>query len=185
MPDQAHLEHLEWLVKHRSMIQQTLFNMYKFMREHPSKLSDATKTQAFALLAGAAFSLWRAVFLTETSRDWSIVEGNLISFLDSVVSDNAITYQDDKRNRAWSVGYYIDDAKLRIEKVITLVRVPKTRTSHVFHWHKEQGRIPFNSVGTSRSDLREEWEWTHAAIDALLHFIDPEFRLPVEFVYMT
>jgi hypothetical protein len=38
-----------------------------------------------------------------------------------VVSDNSITYQDDKRNSSWTVGYYLGSAQMRLDKIHELM----------------------------------------------------------------
>ena len=63
----------------------------------------------------SAFSLWRAVFLAEIDRDWESVSKGQRDFLAKVIADNAISYADDKSTRAWSVAYYLDNAKFRLD----------------------------------------------------------------------
>jgi hypothetical protein len=63
----------------------------------------------------SAFSLWRAVFLAEIDRDWESVSKGQRDFLAKVIADNAISYTDDKSTRAWSVAYYLDNAKFRLD----------------------------------------------------------------------
>jgi hypothetical protein len=63
----------------------------------------------------SAFSLWRAVFLAEIDRDRESVSKGQRDFLAKVIADNAISYADDKSTRAWSVAYYLDNAKFRLD----------------------------------------------------------------------
>ena len=71
-----------------------------------------------ANLAAAGFSLWRAVFLTETS-DKQMLLKSIDIFLGRVIKDNTILYGDDKN--VWSLGYYTENGRnglLQIEHVI-------------------------------------------------------------------
>jgi hypothetical protein len=122
------LQYLDWQVESRWQIQKLLLELYGFIREHSGELDEAWKRDLFDSVCSGAFSLWRAIFLTETSRDWESASPALESFLSSLVADNSITYQDDKRNRAWSVGYYMENAALRL--------------SHMVHLLKETGNVP-------------------------------------------
>jgi hypothetical protein len=106
----ARLQHLEWLVKSRADVQETLLTLYKYVATpafgHPA-LTD--------YIIYAAFSLWRAVFLAESDRDWEAMFKGQKEFLAKLVEDNTITYTDDKNNRAWTVGFYLNAAKCNIE----------------------------------------------------------------------
>ena len=74
------------------------------------------------MLTGAAFSLWRAVFLAPqgpTGTEDMIGNGikfigNGIKFLDKVLRDNSISYGDEKKRRDWSFGYYLNSARFRL-----------------------------------------------------------------------
>lgn len=112
MPDKSqlnNLDHLEWLIERRSDVQHTLFALYKYVSSG-SEVHRHTDD-----LIASAFSLWRAVFLAETDRDWSSVNKGQRDFLAKVIADNAISYADDKSTRAWSVAYYLDNAKFRLD----------------------------------------------------------------------
>lgn len=77
--------------------------------------------------AGAAFSLWRAVFLLaekELRSEFRDENGDAVSkgrvqaaaraFLHQVVKTNAINFPDDMRNAPWTAGYYINNAIYRV-----------------------------------------------------------------------
>jgi hypothetical protein len=61
------------------------------------------------LLIGAAFSLWRAVFLAETVRDVVQIHESEEGFLLKVITHNAVTFADDQSNRHWTVEYYFGE----------------------------------------------------------------------------
>jgi hypothetical protein len=109
------LEHLEWAIDQRAKIQHTLLALYKFVRDNsPDQLGLVTMSLLDDLIA-AAFSLWRAVFLSESNREWTSIHKSQENFLASVITNNAITYSDDKRNRDWTISYYLENAKHRIK----------------------------------------------------------------------
>jgi hypothetical protein len=62
--------------------------------------------------------LWRAIFLADTERSWTFVSQRIETFLQRVITDNTITYQDDKTNNSWTVGYYLGNAQFRIDQII-------------------------------------------------------------------
>jgi hypothetical protein len=65
-------------------------------------------------LAGIAFSLWRAVFLSEPREDADASIADLSSFLLKLISNNAIGYTQDLQARAWTFPYYLENARLRL-----------------------------------------------------------------------
>jgi hypothetical protein len=79
-PTEPDLKHLEWLVDRRSDIQHTLLALYNYVRGfhfgHPILIDH---------LVAAAFSLWRAVFLAGTSRDWVPVSTGQKKFLLDII----------------------------------------------------------------------------------------------------
>src|SRR6516164_133481 len=114
------VEHLRWAVDQRAEIQRTLLALYEYVRKTTSAAGYADpKAYLLDNLIGAAFSLWRAAFLAETFRTDESVFRSQELFLAKVISDNSIQFSDDKVNRAWTVGYYLDSAKLRIERAST------------------------------------------------------------------
>jgi hypothetical protein len=76
---------------------------YKFVRDYPPRKLDHDARYLLDLLIGAAFSLWRAVFLAETVRDVVEIHRSQETFLQKVITDNAINFADDRDNRAWTV----------------------------------------------------------------------------------
>jgi hypothetical protein len=61
-----------------------------------------------------AFSLWRAAFFAEKPRDWPDVFVGLTTALEKLVADNTFLYGDEKTSGAWTVTYYLQNARLRI-----------------------------------------------------------------------
>jgi hypothetical protein len=164
------VEHLRWAVNQRAEIQHSLLALYEYVRRTPSTAGYAdTKVYLLDHLIGAAFSLWRAVFLAETHRTDEGIRESQEAFLAKVISDNSITFGDDKINRAWTVGYYLDDAKLRIERA----------SAYADHNLKTDSRrhiiLSLRLRGTGRVPFTEwEWESAHFALRYMIGILDKD-----------
>jgi hypothetical protein len=114
-PDEGHLA---WAIDQRAEVQHTLRALYEFVRHHLPPTLDLDARCLLDHLIGAAFSLWRAVFLADTFRDDIHIHQSQEAFLLKVITDNTITFADDKANRHWTVEYYLENAKFRIARAI-------------------------------------------------------------------
>ena len=114
----AESQDLAWLVESRSSIQRLLYRLHAYAEENPSELPDG-RAAVFQLLVGTAFSLWRAVFLTELHRDRQRIQSDAAKFLLLLVRDNAINYPQDRETRAWTAGYYLNNAYFRLRELCT------------------------------------------------------------------
>ena len=103
---------LEWLVASRSRIQHFLFKLYSFEKERDN--SDPSQLLQFQMLMGVGFALWRAAFLADGERSWETIDEDAITFLETLVRDNAIGYPQDRTSKRWTFGYYVNDAYLRL-----------------------------------------------------------------------
>lgn len=107
-----------WLIESRSKSQSLLLDLYAFLTDKQSRLENEDfERSVFGLLVGAAFSLWRAVFLVGADRKWTSVLEKAKDFLEIVIEDNAINYPQDKKTRSWTVGYYLNNARYRVARV--------------------------------------------------------------------
>jgi hypothetical protein len=160
------VDHLEWAIDRRTEIQHTLLALYKIATSgnpmhHPILLDH---------LIAAAFSLWRAVFLAETDRDWKSRTKGQADFLAKVVSDNSITYADDKSTRAWTVGYYLENAKLRLIAAYPLSSANRDgRDIRDYLW----------AQGTYTETTRLEWEAVHIELRKILNALPSIHKLPL------
>lgn len=124
-------EDAQWLVARRSEIQQFLLELYEYRdvvrKSMPDEVPDVEResmpdeVRAFVWLVGAAFSLWRAVFLTVNERDWPAVLQAAEEFLSKVMEDNAITFTQDKAFNDWTFGYYLNNAYFRVASTLYLL----------------------------------------------------------------
>jgi hypothetical protein len=113
-------EHFTWLVEGRSANQQSTLELYKFISGSERKLNSNVELQEAAQnLMSVGFSLWRAVFLSDTSGEYDDQLADLKKFLISLISDNTVLYVTDKNARNWSFRYYLDNALHRLHKLST------------------------------------------------------------------
>ena len=118
MAQDVSAEHFEWLVEGRSRNQRSTFDLYKFILDHEIELNGNVELQAATQeAAGIAFSLWRAVFLSDTTGDFDAQWADVKKFLISLISDNTVLYITGKNSRNWSFTYYLDNATLRLDRL--------------------------------------------------------------------
>jgi hypothetical protein len=172
MERDPHLEHMAWAIEQRAEIQRTLLALYEFVHLHP--VADLQMEERYLLdhLIGAAFSLWRAAFLAETLRQQEKIHESQEKFLEKVITDNAITFNDDKLNRHWTVEYYLENAKLRLARAIGF-------SDHYKHTELHDTLIRHLRLrGTDGIDLTQwEWESAHYVLRAIFKIIAPEAQI--------
>src|SRR5437667_8667059 len=119
-----------WLVESRGKIQEVLLQVHecrpRWRIGHKGRRMSARRREEvwlWALLVGAAFSLWRAVFLVEgkEQRGWHPIQRDASYFLKELIETNAIGFSQDRRASRWSSAYYISNAYYRIEKAVALL----------------------------------------------------------------
>jgi hypothetical protein len=139
-----------WLVHSRSKIQKELLALYNFLRKNRLKLeTQSSEALVYLLLVGAGFSLWRAAFLADARRSKSEVLQNVEEFLEYLVRDNAIGYPQDQKTRKWTVGYYLGDARYRLQRVNDLLstlntahaRTPVVALAKLDQLYNERGEL--------------------------------------------
>jgi hypothetical protein len=120
----------------------------------------------------AAFSLWRAVFLTEIVRNYETTEKAQEEFLASVISTNAITFGDDRRNSAWTVSFYLENAKHRLLGAHSIIahHRPDVASKEILPLLRLKGE---NDI----AHTRYEWECIHCAFRITVRVIDPSSEL--------
>jgi hypothetical protein len=111
-------EHFAWLVEGRSANQRSTLELYKIIAEGERKLNSNVELQAAAQeLTGIAFSLWRAVFLSDTTGEYADQLADIKKFLVSLISDNTVLYVTDKNARNWSFHYYLRNPLHRLDEL--------------------------------------------------------------------
>ncbi len=108
---------LAWLVERRSQIQKFLLELYEFDQELAPEEREAYHP-VFGLLAGAGFSLWRAVFLSVKQRTMRETINDASRLLKILIETNAIGFPQDRETEQWMVGYYDNNAIFRLHCVV-------------------------------------------------------------------
>lgn len=118
MSDDILIERLAWAIEARESSQRLLLALYEFGQQ----IDDSTerpKTEIFSLLVGVAFSLWRGAFLTDKpTREWPNVLRNAQELLQKALSTNAIAFGTEHELQGWTGGYYLTNAKLRLQEAL-------------------------------------------------------------------
>ena len=160
-------DNFDWLIQARMKNQKVLLRLYRLM-ENPSavlKADSKTVDAPIGLLAGAAFSLWRAAFLSNTKRSREAVHNAARDVLKTILEDNAITYPGDKRMQEWMGGYYLNGARFRLvqtwEKLV--IHNPQLKPSTSI-----QQFLSLDKKGIQEGDLMDAWNICHAALGDMI-----------------
>ena len=88
------------------------------------------------------------------------------------ITDNAITFADDKANRDWTVEYYLENTKFRLERAISYADHHKNLklTGELMRFLRLKG-----TLGAELT--RYEWESAHYVLRALFKVIAPDTEL--------
>jgi hypothetical protein len=100
-------------------------------------------------LVAVCFSLWRAAFLADKTGTRHAVLQDARTFSGKMLTDNAITYPQDRSAREWTFNYYMNGAKDclmhladRWEHIRTVLsrprRVVKGTTAPQRRWNRHQ-----------------------------------------------
>jgi hypothetical protein len=109
-------DHLEWLVRCRCQNQQSSLVLFKMFEQNLELIKKDGKLSSAAVpLTAICFSLWRAVFLADRVDGHENRVGDAFSFLKALISDNSITYAQDKNSREWTFYYYVNNARFRLK----------------------------------------------------------------------
>jgi hypothetical protein len=108
-------EHLRWLVDSRCKNQKVTLELYLAIKSnHTSINRDVRLTYLAQELAAVAFSLWRAVFLSDLSEEVEKQMSDVEVFLRTLISTNAIAFPQDLQSREWTFPYYLKNARNRL-----------------------------------------------------------------------
>lgn len=104
-------EHLKWAVESRYENQRCAIRLLKLLTENEERIKKRKLDMLAQVLVGAAFSLWRAAFLADKSGMRAESYKAAISFLETMIADNAIGFAQDKREREWTFNYYVNNVR--------------------------------------------------------------------------
>jgi hypothetical protein len=136
-------EHLRWLVQSRRRNQEVTLELYLVIRTNAASIEENIEyAQLAQQLAAIAFSLWRAVFLSDLTQDVENQMGDVRRFLGNLISHNAIAYQQDRNSREWTFQYYLDNARQR------LLAIARGASSSILH---------VNEIDVQAHSAKEDW----------------------------
>jgi hypothetical protein len=110
LPDHAHLD---WLIRSREANQRASLRLHKLLDTHFDKIKNEKKTLSIQaqVLTSVCFSLWRAAFLADKTGTHEATLQHAQAFLGKMLTDNAITYPQDRASREWTFNYYVEAAR--------------------------------------------------------------------------
>jgi hypothetical protein len=135
-------EHLKWVIASRAKNQTASLRLLTILHKYPEAKLDFNLVIMQALTA-VAFSLWRAVFLTDKIGK---AADHLEMFLEKLVVDNAIGYSQDRNSRDWTWPYYMNNAHFHLNDLRAKV------------WPE----VPFTDADPNRP--QDGWNSLHAAL---------------------
>ncbi len=149
--------HLQWLVQNRSRNQQVTLDIYLAMtRNGDVIMGNAVYTQLAQELAGVAFSLWRAVFLSDFTKEMESELRDVKAFLGALISHNSIGYPQDRSAREWTFQYYLDNARQRLRGIAN--RHPEI--------------LDLAEVETAADSAKDDWSIAHQALEKAVRGFD-------------
>jgi hypothetical protein len=166
-------ENFEWLVKARCENQSQLLRLYRFSETGKNEKllqEDSKKQDLFALLVGAAFSLWRAAFLSDTTRQWPATSSAAKELLKILLEDNAVPYGKDRSTKEWMGGYYLNNAVFRLLEARAILHeiMPDIKTNPAL-----SALDQFNKSGIGvNADARGVWDILNQALYTMVSWLD-------------
>jgi len=143
-------EHWRWLVDSRCKNQKVTLELYLAVKNNPISINrDVRLTYVAQELAAVAFSLWRAVFLSDLTEEVEKQMSDVEVFLRTLISTNGIAFQQDRRSREWTFPYYLKNARNRLLDIA------------------RQGPLDMLNVDDIEIEARsakEDWTITHEAL---------------------
>jgi hypothetical protein len=113
----------------------------------------------YGQMMGIAFSLWRAVFLMDPQKatHWDQAE----YFLETLIRENAVSFQTDRKARGWAANYYLNNARRRI--CFLVERTPRLKSLKPLCKVYEERNMDMFQLKP-----QEVWTSSYAALCALL-----------------
>jgi hypothetical protein len=145
-------EHLRWLVDSRSKNQRVTLELYLTIKHNSISINKDIRLAYLAQeLAAVAFSLWRAVFLSDLSEEVEkqMINVHVENFLHTLIADNTIGYQQDLRSREWTFPYYLKNARSRL---LDIAR------------QGPFGILDLNEIDIEATSAKEDWTIAHEAL---------------------
>ena len=152
------LSELKWAVKNRHKNQQCAIRLYELLARYREQIERGKHELFVQGLVSVTFSLWRAVFLAEKTEEENGPLDTAAEYLKTVISDNSITYQYDKKQREWTFRYYANNA------CYTLL-----------HWSRQKSDLVPKWKFGKRSP-KERWEYGHLLLVEILNRFEKKLQ---------
>jgi hypothetical protein len=169
------IQDLRWLVERRSQIQNLLLSLLEFADTRQEALTkeqapgaDAAQQDLFALYVGAAFSLWRAVFLNNKERKRSEIQEDAKGLLVYLVKDNTVGFTQDKSTKMWMGGYYLNNAWFRLDEALLILHLTDDPAFAEFTSLRKAGR--------EETPFQELWVIVYNTLNHLFQMLKGEDR---------
>ncbi|HEY1934168.1 MAG TPA: hypothetical protein VGG99_19345 [Acetobacteraceae bacterium] len=145
---------MKWLVDNRSANQRATLDLFVTLTQNESVInSNLVYAQLSQELAGVAFSLWRAVFLSDLTGEIQEQMVDVSAFLGTLISNNSIGYPQDRSAREWTFTYYLSDARFRLQSLAS--RPPAI--------------IDVSDIEQEAGSAKEDWEIAQRALEKAIH----------------
>ena len=167
--------HYKWLVGARKDSQDLLLCLLDYQIQNKGALRRDPSRSVFALLVGAAFSLWRAAFLSNAKRIWPKILNDANYLLDKVLKDNAITFQNELDMREWTGGFYLNNAKYRLVEASYMLKISKKS-------HADNNQVAFKQFeklkqsGIENKSATESWDTLYKASREMYNLLERPTR---------
>ena len=144
------------LIEQRARNQELMLRLLTYLQKHKKTLSrpENLERSTLTLFVGACFSLWRAAFLLDAKRTSKLIVKDAESFMEKLLTDNVITYPQDRQTLNWMGGYYLNNAQYRIARILEKLEIVKRSTEPDIEAFQNSRSKSFDSV----KDSLETWD---------------------------
>jgi hypothetical protein len=156
------VESYDWLIRARTRIQEGLLDLLRLGRLNDGELffRHPSFHQLFGLLTGAAFSLWRASFLTNVAnvaRTPEITHDSALQVLGGALQINAGLLTFERETEEWMGGYYLNNCRYRLRRAASLPTIAAEIESSEPP-PGEVTRVLRLGLGIPAGDLKNSWD---------------------------
>jgi len=117
MPLKANAKNIRWQIRARKQIQELMLRQWSLLEaENDSILKNRQYFYQMTRMVQTAFSLWRSAFLTNVESDHAEILKHQREFLERTLTTNAIGFSEEFGRSDFTVAYYNNNAKYRLER---------------------------------------------------------------------
>jgi hypothetical protein len=108
-------QNIQWQISARERIQKLILREWELLKKQQQRFERHDFYQIMRLIQ-VAYSLWRSAFLTNVPNNRQIILKRAEEFLERILTTNAIGFNDEFSNSHFTVAYYNNNAKYRLER---------------------------------------------------------------------